>query len=188
MVRRAGHYRVPCFLMPGALWSVFPAWQWICSIKSFSTEWIKSYTQLLQLNLKCNAGQGNNTRVSVMLLPHKLSIVNKRFQCILHLCNLNLQSSSGFPSLSQNSLKSLTWAEMLYTSSLPRTNFYNLVLSSFKKKKTEIYNGNTDSAHNHKYRNFIAIGSLHSIQKAKKSWSLNQIPHAFCNNGQLWDQ
>lgn len=55
---------------------------------------------------------------------------------------------------------------MLYTSSLPRTNFYSLVLSSFKKNP-EIYNGNTDSAHNHKYRNFIAIGSLHSIQKEK---------------------
>lgn len=46
--------------------------------------------------------------VSVLLLPYKLSFVNERFYCVLHLCNLNLHSSSGFPSLSQNSLKSLT--------------------------------------------------------------------------------
>lgn len=77
---------------------------------------------------------GLTLEVSVVLLPYKLSFVNKRFQCILHLCNLNLQNSSGFPSLSQNSLKSLTGAEMLYTSSLPRTNFYSLVSSSFLKK------------------------------------------------------
>lgn len=92
---------------------------------------------------------------------------NMRFLCMFLFCNLNLQRSPGFLCLPKFIKKPYSSWDLVYKFSA-KNKFLQLSFKLLlKKKNPEIYNGNSDSAHDHKYRNIIVVGSSYPIQKEK---------------------
>lgn len=91
---------------------------------------------------------------------------NMRFLCMFLFCNLNLQRSPGFLSLPKFIKKPYSSWDLVYKFSA-KNKFLQLCFKLLLKKNPEIYNGNSDSAHDHKYRNIIVVGRSYPIQKEK---------------------